>query len=58
MPEHHSDTLAVFTLTMEILLEPTSSKLLVGDERYSIWIELVTVDINLGPERELKVTEF
>nr|GEU96443.1 hypothetical protein [Tanacetum cinerariifolium] len=39
-----------FGLTMEILLEPTSSKLLVGDVGYSIWIELVTLDINLGPE--------
>nr|GFB11367.1 retrovirus-related Pol polyprotein from transposon TNT 1-94 [Tanacetum cinerariifolium] len=35
---------------MEILLGPTSSKLLVGDVGDSIWIELVTVDINLGPE--------
>nr|GEV44306.1 hypothetical protein [Tanacetum cinerariifolium] len=35
---------------MEILLEPTSSKLLVGDVGDSIWIELVTLDINLGPE--------
>nr|GEV23271.1 hypothetical protein [Tanacetum cinerariifolium] len=32
---------------MEILLEPTSNKLLVGDVGDSIWIELV---INLGPE--------
>nr|GEZ75726.1 retrovirus-related Pol polyprotein from transposon TNT 1-94 [Tanacetum cinerariifolium] len=37
-------------VTMEILLEPTSSKLLVGDVGDSIWIELVTLDINLGPE--------
>nr|GEU48400.1 hypothetical protein [Tanacetum cinerariifolium] len=37
-------------VTMEILLEPTSSKLLVGDVRDSLWIELVTLDINLGPE--------
>nr|GFA22566.1 hypothetical protein [Tanacetum cinerariifolium] len=36
--------------TMEILLEPTSNKLLVGDVGDSIWIELVTLDINLGPE--------
>nr|GEX07239.1 retrovirus-related Pol polyprotein from transposon TNT 1-94 [Tanacetum cinerariifolium] len=35
---------------MEILLEPTSNKLLVGDIGDSIWIELVTQDINLGPE--------
>nr|GEX85491.1 hypothetical protein [Tanacetum cinerariifolium] len=35
--------------TMEILLEPTSSKLLVGDVGDSLWIELVTLDINLGP---------
>nr|GEW33408.1 hypothetical protein [Tanacetum cinerariifolium] len=37
-------------VTMEILLEPTSKKLLVGDVGDSIWIELVTLDINLGPE--------
>nr|GEY75509.1 hypothetical protein [Tanacetum cinerariifolium] len=37
-------------LTMEILLEPTSNKLLVGDMGDSTWIELVTLDINLGPE--------
>ncbi|GJU51469.1 retrovirus-related pol polyprotein from transposon TNT 1-94 [Tanacetum coccineum] len=37
-------------VTMEILLEPTSNKLLVGDVGDSIWIELVTLDINLGPE--------
>nr|GEY07836.1 retrovirus-related Pol polyprotein from transposon TNT 1-94 [Tanacetum cinerariifolium] len=35
-------------VTMEILLEPTSSKLLVGDVGDSIWIKLVTLDINLG----------
>nr|GEV41354.1 hypothetical protein [Tanacetum cinerariifolium] len=39
-----------YLLTMKILLEPTSSKLLVGDVGDSIWIELVTLDINLGPE--------
>nr|GEX45447.1 hypothetical protein [Tanacetum cinerariifolium] len=37
-------------VTMEILLEPTSNKILVGDVGDSIWIELVTLDINLGPE--------
>nr|GEY53130.1 retrovirus-related Pol polyprotein from transposon TNT 1-94 [Tanacetum cinerariifolium] len=37
-------------VTMEILLEPTSSKILVGDMGDSIWIELVTLDIKLGPE--------
>nr|GEZ28911.1 hypothetical protein [Tanacetum cinerariifolium] len=37
-------------VTMEILLEPTSNKLLVGDVGDSIWIELVTLDINPGPE--------
>nr|GEY59494.1 hypothetical protein [Tanacetum cinerariifolium] len=37
-------------LTMEILLEPTPNKLLVGDVGDSIWIELVTLDINLGSE--------
>nr|GFA78889.1 hypothetical protein [Tanacetum cinerariifolium] len=36
--------------TMEIRLEPSSIKLLVGDLGDSIWIELVTLDINLGPE--------
>nr|GEV76257.1 retrovirus-related Pol polyprotein from transposon TNT 1-94 [Tanacetum cinerariifolium] len=40
----------IFTVTMEILLEPTSNKLLVGDVGDSIWIELVTLDIILGPE--------
>ncbi|GJW12116.1 hypothetical protein Tco_1577943 [Tanacetum coccineum] len=53
MPEHQSDTFVVFTVTMEILLEPTSNKLLVGDVGDSIWIELVTLDINLGPEWKL-----
>nr|GEY04937.1 helitron helicase-like domain-containing protein [Tanacetum cinerariifolium] len=48
MPEHQSDIFVMFTVTMEILLEPTSSKLLVGDVGDSIWIELVTLDINLG----------
>nr|GEZ43341.1 retrovirus-related Pol polyprotein from transposon TNT 1-94 [Tanacetum cinerariifolium] len=48
--EHQSDLVAIFTVTMEILLETTSNKLLVGDVRDSIWIELVTLDINLGPE--------
>nr|GEW76712.1 hypothetical protein [Tanacetum cinerariifolium] len=37
-------------VTMEILLEPTSNKLLVGVVGDFIWIELVTLDINLGPE--------
>nr|GEV33422.1 hypothetical protein [Tanacetum cinerariifolium] len=37
-------------VTMKILLEPTLNKLLVGDMGDSIWIELVTLDINLGPE--------
>nr|GEV34727.1 retrovirus-related Pol polyprotein from transposon TNT 1-94 [Tanacetum cinerariifolium] len=48
--EHQSDIFEIFTVTMEILLEPTSNKLLVGDVGDSIWIELVTLDINLGPE--------
>nr|GEX68039.1 hypothetical protein [Tanacetum cinerariifolium] len=48
--EHQSDIFVIFTMTMEILLEPTSSKLLVGDVGDSIWIELVTLDINLGPK--------
>nr|GEY37038.1 hypothetical protein [Tanacetum cinerariifolium] len=50
MPEHQSDIFVIFTLMMEILLEPTSNKLLVGDVGDSIWIELVTLDINHGPE--------
>nr|GEX77881.1 retrovirus-related Pol polyprotein from transposon TNT 1-94 [Tanacetum cinerariifolium] len=33
---------------MEILLKPTLNKFLVGDMGDSIWIELVTLDINLG----------
>nr|GEY68553.1 hypothetical protein [Tanacetum cinerariifolium] len=37
-------------VTMEIFLELTSSKLFVGDVGDSIWIELVILDINLGPE--------
>nr|GEU29314.1 hypothetical protein [Tanacetum cinerariifolium] len=37
-------------VTMEILLEPTLNKLLVGAVGDSIWIELVTLDIDLGPE--------
>nr|GEW51964.1 retrovirus-related Pol polyprotein from transposon TNT 1-94 [Tanacetum cinerariifolium] len=45
-----SDIFVIFTVTLEILLEPTSNKLLVGDVGNSIWIELVTLDINLGPE--------
>nr|GEU39067.1 hypothetical protein [Tanacetum cinerariifolium] len=36
-------------VTMEILLEPTPNKFLVGNVGDSIWIELVTLDINLGP---------
>nr|GEV92747.1 retrovirus-related Pol polyprotein from transposon TNT 1-94 [Tanacetum cinerariifolium] len=48
--EHQRDISVIFTVTMEILLEPTSSKLLVGDVGDSIWIELVTLNINLGPE--------
>nr|GEW84583.1 retrovirus-related Pol polyprotein from transposon TNT 1-94 [Tanacetum cinerariifolium] len=37
-------------VTMEILLEPTSNKLLVGNVGDSISIELMTLDINLSPE--------
>nr|GEU77826.1 putative reverse transcriptase domain-containing protein [Tanacetum cinerariifolium] len=47
MPEHQSDIFVIFIVTMEILLEPTSSKILLGDVGDSIWIELVTLDINL-----------
>nr|GFA24873.1 opie2 pol protein [Tanacetum cinerariifolium] len=50
MPEHQSDIFVIFTVTMEILLEPTSNKLLVGDVGDSIWIEIVILDIYLGPE--------
>nr|GEW55344.1 retrotransposon protein, putative, unclassified [Tanacetum cinerariifolium] len=50
MPEHQSDIFMIFTMTMEILLEPTSSKLLVGEIGDSIWIKLMTLDINLGLE--------
>nr|GEX20114.1 retrovirus-related Pol polyprotein from transposon TNT 1-94 [Tanacetum cinerariifolium] len=38
------------SVTMEILLEPTLNKLLIGDVGDSIWIKLVTLDIDLGPE--------
>nr|GEU87895.1 hypothetical protein [Tanacetum cinerariifolium] len=48
MPEHQSDIFVIFTVTMEILLEPTSNKLLVGDVGDSIWIDLMTLDINLA----------
>nr|GEU60600.1 hypothetical protein [Tanacetum cinerariifolium] len=48
--EHQSDIFVIFIVMMEILLEPTSNKLLVGDVRDFIWIELVTLDINLVPE--------
>nr|GEV62406.1 hypothetical protein [Tanacetum cinerariifolium] len=48
--KHQSDIFEIFTMTMENLLEPTSNKLLVGDVGDSIWIDLVTLDINLGPE--------
>nr|GEV10508.1 hypothetical protein [Tanacetum cinerariifolium] len=44
------DTFKSTSVTMEILLEPTSSKLLVGGVGDSIWIELMTLDISLGPE--------
>nr|GEZ72722.1 hypothetical protein [Tanacetum cinerariifolium] len=44
------DTFKSTSVKMEILLEPTSNKLLVGDVGDSIWIELVALDINLGPE--------
>nr|GEZ20994.1 putative Gag-polypeptide of LTR copia-type [Tanacetum cinerariifolium] len=48
MPERRSDIFVIFTVTMEILLEPTSNKLFVGDMGDSIWIELMTMDINLA----------
>nr|GFA97680.1 hypothetical protein [Tanacetum cinerariifolium] len=53
MPEHQSDTFVVFTVTTKILLEPTLNKILVGDVGDSIWIELVTLDVNLGPKWKL-----
>nr|GEU57385.1 hypothetical protein [Tanacetum cinerariifolium] len=46
MPEHQSDIFVIFTVTMEILLDPTLNKLLVGDVGDSIWIELVTLGID------------
>nr|GEX20796.1 retrovirus-related Pol polyprotein from transposon TNT 1-94 [Tanacetum cinerariifolium] len=48
--EVSSDIFVIFTVTIEILLEPSSNKLLAGDVGDSIWIELMTLDINLGPE--------
>nr|GEW82912.1 reverse transcriptase domain-containing protein [Tanacetum cinerariifolium] len=51
MQEDQSDIFVIFTVTMKILLEPTSNKLLVGDVRDSIWIELMTLDINLVTHR-------
>nr|GEU85734.1 retrovirus-related Pol polyprotein from transposon TNT 1-94 [Tanacetum cinerariifolium] len=50
MKRDQSDIFVIFTVTMEILLESTSNKHLVGDVGDFIWIELVTLDINLGPE--------
>nr|GEW47695.1 retrovirus-related Pol polyprotein from transposon TNT 1-94 [Tanacetum cinerariifolium] len=49
-PVERFNYLVYHLVKMEILLEPTSSKLLVGDVGDSLWIELVTMDINLGPE--------
>ncbi|GKC50036.1 hypothetical protein Tco_1072781 [Tanacetum coccineum] len=46
LPEHPSDTY-VFTMKMEILLEPTSNKLMVGDLWDPYWIKLVAMDIEL-----------
>jgi hypothetical protein len=40
LPEHPSD-MKIFTMKMEILLEPTSNKLLVGDLCDPLWIKLV-----------------
>ncbi|GKG47488.1 hypothetical protein Tco_0506973 [Tanacetum coccineum] len=57
VPEHASDTY-VFTIKMEILLEPASNKLLVGDLRDSIRIKLVTTRYRFGPVNELTVDEF
>nr|GEU39496.1 retrovirus-related Pol polyprotein from transposon TNT 1-94 [Tanacetum cinerariifolium] len=52
-PERQSDT-KVFTMTMEILLEPTSNKLLVDDLCDSIRIKLVTT----GKKQCIKVKEL
>ncbi|GKG54655.1 hypothetical protein Tco_0560310, partial [Tanacetum coccineum] len=57
LPEHPSDT-NVFTMKMEILLEPASNKLLVGDLRDSLRIKLVTTGYRFGPVNELTVDEF
>nr|GEZ22279.1 retrovirus-related Pol polyprotein from transposon TNT 1-94 [Tanacetum cinerariifolium] len=44
------EPLILVSVTMEILIEPTSSNLVIGYVGDSLWIELVTLDINLGPE--------
>ncbi|GJV64950.1 hypothetical protein Tco_1475778 [Tanacetum coccineum] len=51
--EHPSET-KIFTMKMEILLEPTSNKLLVGDLCDSTRIKLVSTESNDGrcPERQ------
>ncbi|GKB12281.1 hypothetical protein Tco_0846204 [Tanacetum coccineum] len=53
----------IFTMKMEILLEPTSNKLLVGDLCDSIRIKLVpgnelTNHLKMEMEMELPVTEM
>ncbi|GJR24026.1 hypothetical protein Tco_0972553 [Tanacetum coccineum] len=51
--EHQSDT-KVFTMTMEILLEPTSNKLLVGR---SSWIRKEYIKMNVE-QQSVKVKEL
>nr|GEY91291.1 hypothetical protein [Tanacetum cinerariifolium] len=50
LPVDRFNYLVRHLVMMEILLEPSLNKLLVGDVGDSIWIKLVTLDINLGLE--------
>ncbi|GJT86886.1 hypothetical protein Tco_1068603 [Tanacetum coccineum] len=52
-----SDT-NVFTMKMEILLEPASNKLLVGDLRDSLMDQTCDTGYRFGPVYELTVDEF
>ena len=65
LPEHLRNT-KVFSMKMEILLESTSNKLMVGDLCDPIWIKLVTLGkkqwcdslrIKLVPGYELTVDD-
>nr|GEW68546.1 hypothetical protein [Tanacetum cinerariifolium] len=51
MPEHQSDIFVIFPVTMEILLEATSNKLLVGDVGDSIWIKLMTLEMGKNSKK-------